>query len=89
MGKTLKHCEGAITTTDVLAKELRNYVPNVFINRNVASEEMWKLSQNALKSKLNKKKDNHIIIGYFSGSITHNPDIEMIKKTFNKNFNRI
>jgi len=80
MGKTLKHCEGAITTTDVLAKELRNYVPNVFINRNVASEEMWKLSQNALKSKLNKKKDNHIIIGYFSGSITHNPDIEMIKK---------
>ena len=56
MGKTLKLCEGAITTTDALAKELRNYISNVFINRNVASEEMWKLSQNALINKVNKKK---------------------------------
>ena len=80
MGKTLKLCEGAITTTDALAKELRNYISNVFINRNVASEEMWKLSQNALINKVNQKKNGHIIIGYFSGSITHNPDIEMIKE---------
>ena len=80
MGKTLKLCEGAITTTDALAKELRNYVSNVFINRNVASEEMWSLSQDALINKVNKKKGAHIIIGYFSGSITHNPDIEMIKE---------
>ena len=80
MGKTLKLCEGAITTTDALAKELRNYVSYVFVNHNVASEEMWKLSQNALINKENKKKDDHIIIGYFSGSITHNPDIEMIKQ---------
>ena len=80
MGKTLKLCEGAITTTVALAKELRNYISNVFINRNVASDEMWKLSQDALIKKVNKKKDEHIIIGYFSGSITHNPDIEMIKE---------
>ena len=80
MGKTLKLCEGAITTTDALAKELRNYVPKVFVNHNVASEEMWKISQNALIKKNNKNKGDHIIIGYFSGSITHNPDIEMIKE---------
>ena len=49
MGKTLKLCEGAITTTETLAQELKNYVPKVFINHNVASEEMFKLSQNALK----------------------------------------
>ena len=80
MGKTLKLCEGAITTTDALSKELRNYVSNVFVNHNVASEEMWKMSQIALINKEKKKKDDHIIIGYFSGSITHNPDIELIKQ---------
>ena len=55
MGKTLKLCQGAITITNFLAKELMNYVSTVFINHNVASEEMWKLSQDALKIKDNKK----------------------------------
>ena len=49
MGKTLKLCEGVITTTKILAQELKNYVQKVFINHNVASEEMFILSQNALK----------------------------------------
>jgi glycosyltransferase involved in cell wall biosynthesis len=79
IGKTLKLCDGAITTTEGLAEELKNYVPNVFINRNVASEEMWKLSQIALNKNCNKTKNESIIIGYFSGSITHDSDIEMIK----------
>ena len=88
IGKTLKLCEGAITTTKALAKELKNYIPIVFINKNVASEEMWKLSKTALTKKKNSKKNNIIIIGYFSGSITHNSDLEMIwpalKKILNK-----
>jgi len=78
IGKTLKLCEGAITTTEALANELKNYVPKVFINRNVASEEMWKLSKIALINKENSKKNKKVIIGYFSGSITHNSDLEMI-----------
>jgi glycosyltransferase involved in cell wall biosynthesis len=79
MRKTLKLCEEAITTTKELAKELKHYVSNVYINKNVASEEMWKLSNDALKHKEKVKNDENIIIGYFSGSITHNSDIEMIK----------
>lgn len=79
MRKTLKLCEEAITTTKQLAKELKNYVSHVYVNRNVASEEMWKLSINALKNKKKLKNEKNIIIGYFSGSITHNSDIEMIK----------
>jgi glycosyltransferase involved in cell wall biosynthesis len=78
MGKTLKLCEGAITTTEILAQELINYVPEVFINRNVASEEMFKLSKFALEEKKKQKNSDEIIIGYFSGSITHNSDIELI-----------
>ena len=77
--KTLKLCEGAITTTEALAKELNKYVKDVFINRNVASEEMWKLSQNVLVTKVNKTKGEDIIIGYFSERISQNSDIETIK----------
>ena len=79
MGKTLKNCHGAITTTETLAKELKHYVSNIFINHNVASEKMWRLSEDALSTKTQKKKDGHIIIGYFSSSIIDNQDLEMVK----------
>ena len=78
MRKTLQLCQGVITTTEVLAKELKNYISEVFINRNVASEEMFKLSEFALKKKSKTKKGKEIIIGYFSESNIHNNDIVMI-----------
>lgn len=76
MGKTLCLCDAAITTTERLATELRNYVPEVYINRNTASETMCNLSNEALKTKIQNK--NTIDIGYFSGSLTHNSDFELI-----------
>ncbi len=101
MRKTLLLCDGAITTTERLAEELKNYVHEVFINRNVASDRMLELSEKAAfnrdvlpfqttdddtnKQKIQKKAEmlerinsGVIRIGYFSGSITHNSDIEMI-----------
>ena len=87
IGKTLKLCDAVITTTEALAKELKNYIPNVYINRNVASEEMWKLSKAALKMRNNKNNSGIVTIGYFSGSITHNSDIEMIKPALIKILN--
>ena len=74
MRKTLSLCEGAITTTEIIAKELKNYVPEVFINHNVASEEMWKLSENVLK----KKNSSEIIIGYISNSVSQGSNIKII-----------
>ena len=76
MGRTLKLCDAAITTTERLAEELGHYVPEVFINRNTASEEMCALSKEALKNKT--RKDDHVGIGYFSGSLTHNDDFELV-----------
>ncbi|MDO3680296.1 glycosyltransferase [Paenibacillus ehimensis] len=76
--KTLSLCDYAITTTSRLANELSSYVPTVFINRNVASEKMVELSQLALKAKEEEKNNDKIILGYFSGSITHNDDFNMI-----------
>lgn len=75
--KTLKMCDGAVTTTERLAAELKRFVPNVYINRNTASEEMVQLSEQALQ-KARKKSTDKVRLGYFSGSITHNADFEMI-----------
>lgn len=77
--KLLKLCDAAITTTEGLAKELNQYISDVKINRNVASEEMVKLSEHAWKTvKEDRKKRDIIKIGYFSGSITHNADFEIV-----------
>ncbi len=102
MQKTLRLCDAAITTTEALANELKNYVPEVYINRNTASDAMceasyWamfdrdvypNLPDERLNSKEIKQRDaliaenaktkNWIKIGYFSGSITHNDDVEFI-----------
>lgn len=76
--KTLRLCDGAITTTERMAEELAKYVSKVYINRNVASEEMLKLSEEASRNNIGKQKDGKIRIGYFSGSITHNADLELV-----------
>ncbi len=76
MGKTLDLCEYGIASTERLQKEMSKHVKEVYINRNVASEEMLKYSSLALKTV--KKEKNKIIIGYLSGSITHNDDFKMI-----------
>ena len=107
MGETLKLCDAAITTTERLATELSKYVPEVFINRNVASEEMVYNSERALyerdvlpdlpeesvsaadmkywKWAKEHARDNDVVtIGYFSGSITHNADFELVLPTLVK-----
>lgn len=103
MGKLLRMCDGAITTTSGLAQELEQYVPRVLINRNVASEEMvrlslqvlesWSVRQNARQEEqkeqnltgeiaiVGKEPPEPVKLGYFSGSITHNDDFQMILPT--------
>lgn len=80
--QTLLKCDYAITTTSALAKELKKYVGDVYINRNVASEKMLKYSERARKTI--KKDSEKILLGYFSGSITHNSDFEMILPVIKK-----
>lgn len=77
MGRTLRLCDAAITTTERLATELGKYVSEVFINRNTSSEAMIYYSNLALE---NKQVDNaYVKMGYFSGSFTHNDDFELVK----------
>lgn len=76
MRQTMELCDYAITTTECLQQELRGYIDEVFVNRNVASDEMVGLSFRALEHVT--KDDSKIILGYFSGSITHNENFELI-----------
>ena len=80
MGASLKLCEAALTTNKYLAERIRSFtgkkvsvIPN-FINR----------EQQALAQKLYQQKqasgfarDGRVHIGYFSGSATHNKDLEV------------
>ena len=76
MGKTLDMCEYGIATTERLQKEMSKRLKEVYINRNVASGEMVKYSHMALEEV--KKDNSKIIMGYLSGSITHNDDFKLI-----------
>lgn len=80
LGASLKLCEAALTTNEYLAERIRCFtakkvsvIPN-FINR----------EQHALARELYRQKqvsgfarDGRIHIGYFSGSATHNLDLEV------------
>ena len=83
-GRALQLCDAAITTTERLAEELKNYVPTVFINRNTASLKMVEISEKAYKEQLSKKNEKVVKLGYFSGSITHNEDFELIKDSIKR-----
>ncbi len=77
-GKMLRLCDAAITTTEAMAEELKKFVSEVYINRNVMSEGLQKYSEEALQTEIQRNAGGDVRIGYFSGSITHNADIEMI-----------
>ena len=76
MRKTLELCDYAITSTECLQRELQHYTREVFVNRNVASDEMVATSLSALKTE--KRQNGKIVIGYFSGSITHNENFDLV-----------
>ncbi|MEA4888140.1 MAG: glycosyltransferase [Clostridiaceae bacterium] len=76
MRETMLLCDHAITTTSRLATEMALLIPSVYINRNVASEKMVQISDRELKQV--KPAAERIVLGYFSGSITHNEDFELI-----------
>lgn len=77
-GKLMKQCDYAVVTTQVLADELRKYenLKEVFIDRNSMSDEMVYCAEKAMKEV--RRDNDKIIIGYFSGTNTHNEDFQMV-----------
>jgi len=79
--KCMALCDGFITSTTYMKQAIQTAFPNapVVINRNVASIEMASLSTTAL-NKIRKSADR-VVMGYFSGSKTHDGDFGVIADT--------
>lgn len=77
-GAMLSHCDGAITTTVALKQELEKYQQLVLLNRNLASQELVEISENVNRYNGSTTTDP-VKIGYFSGSITHNENFQLIQ----------
>ncbi|WP_207696783.1 hypothetical protein DOK67_0000200 [Enterococcus sp. DIV0212c] len=76
-GEMLKLCDGVVTSTQKMQSELFNYKDLVLLNRNLANMELVELSQATMKNY--DEIDEKVKIGYFSGSITHNENFELVK----------
>lgn len=76
-GEMMKLCDGVVTSTQKMKEELISYKKLVLINRNLANQELVEISQRSIKQ--DEAKDSVVKIGYFSGSITHNENFELIK----------
>ncbi|MBE6089737.1 MAG: glycosyltransferase [Clostridium beijerinckii] len=76
--KCMSLSDGFITSTENMKKSIESSFVNkpVCVNRNVASMEMFIISLKA-KSEIIKNKEK-VVIGYFSGSKTHDKDFEII-----------
>lgn len=85
-GDMMRMCRYGITTTKPLAQEMKKKgkgkLDEVHINRNVMSQEMVSLSDAAVKAV--QRDSSRIVMGYFSGSDTHNADFQMIMPALQK-----
>ena len=75
-------CDAFITSTTDLKNELLKLGKPVYLNRNLASEELISISEQAIAKTIKDKKK--IKIGYFSGSITHNENFDLIRSAILK-----
>lgn len=76
-GAMMNLCDGVITSTNKMVDELKNYKGLVCLDRNIASKELIQLSQESMQ--INRQNNQFVKIGYFSGSITHNENFNLIK----------
>ena len=76
--ETIKLCDYGVTTTKTLAQEMRKYLKDVYIARNSMSDIYIELSEKEYE-KGKVRNDDEIILGYASGSPSHDKDFEMIE----------
>lgn len=75
--RALEICDAVIVTTEALAAAARRLGKPAWVHRNAPSLELIALSENARRSR--KRVDEKIVIGYASGSPTHDRDFEEVE----------
>lgn len=74
---TLEKCDGVLTSTEFLASQVKQLHKPVWVHRNGFSLEMAFLSEKARTAQ--NAVDDCIILGYASGTPTHNQDFDLIQ----------
>jgi glycosyltransferase involved in cell wall biosynthesis len=74
---TVEICDAVIVSTDYLAERVKQFGKPVRVHRNAFSLEMLAQAEKAYKSR--RGMDERIVIGYASGTATHNQDFARIK----------
>jgi len=75
--KTVDACDAMTASTDYLAERIRLLEKPVCVHRNAFSLEMLQISEKAFHTRQNTQ--TKIVIGYASGTATHDHDFALIK----------
>lgn len=75
--KTVDACDAMTASTDYLAERIRLLEKPVCVHRNAFSLEMLQISEKAFHTRQNTP--TRIVIGYASGTATHDQDFALIK----------
>jgi len=75
---TFQRCRHVLVPTEYLAEAARRFGKQAFVNRNVLSDELLRISEEAQRNRHRSPDDDRVIIGYFSGSGSHDRDFRAI-----------
>lgn len=76
----MKQADKITVSTDHMTEAVKRCLPDktVFVNRNVASMQMQGISHQVFAERNERSNTERIVLGYFSGSNTHNGDFALI-----------
>jgi glycosyltransferase involved in cell wall biosynthesis len=83
---TLEACQAVIASTDFLARQVRALGKASWVHRNAFSYEMLAYAEQALLQV--RPKNNALVIGYASGTRTHDLDFEVAKPALKQTLQR-
>lgn len=91
LGAALNLCDKIITTNEFLAARLRAYAgKQAFVIPNFMNQEQMEISTQIFQEKKSRgfERNNQIHLGYFSGTQTHNKDLEVLSDALVEILNR-
>lgn len=82
----MQQADRIIVSTEHMKKAVERCLPGkpVYVNRNVASMQMQGISREVYNRKQACRQDDRLLLGYFSGSNTHNGDFALIAPALRK-----
>lgn len=81
--QTLNICDGALVSTEALARAVANAGKPAWVHRNALSLGLLRISEEASRNTV-RPPDDKVIIGYASGTRTHNRDFHEVEEALQR-----